>query len=316
MASEPSTAAQRGPTSGVHEALSATGTPKPLLASEVLRDELAPKDPARRAIRIWLLVVAAALVALGLAFRHGVGVPGERLDSATLSFSAAGALAALALLPFPYAPRAGVAALLGLALMALGFRGAGPLAGIAVDGGLLKDLGRLVTITVLPAALLFRAHYRAYRRARVMLAWALALALPFVVGEVVLAVNPAAALLPRIAAGADVAVVGCSLLGFMGEGTTGAGTVWAALVLAVLPAEIAVRQLTPLAEGDTGWLTYPATAVAVLAAALLASLGLFQLLAAGLAGDARRVSSPMRLLDEDANENESDSGLEQDGPVS
>ena len=310
MASEPSTAAaQRGPTSGVHQALSATGTPKPLLASEVLRDELAPKEPARQAIRIWLVVAAALLVALGLAFRHGVGVPTERLDSSTLSFSAAGALGALALLPFPYALRAGVAFLLGAALMALGFRGAGPMAGIAVDGGLLRDLGRLVTLTALPAALLFRAHYRAYRRARVMLAAALALAMPFVVVEVMLAINPAAALLPRIAAGADVVVIGCSLLGFMGEGTTGAGTVWAALVLAVLPLEIAVRQLTPLAEGDTGWLTYPATAVAILCAGLLTSLGLFQLLSAALAGDARRVSSPMRLVDED------DSGLEQGGPV-
>ncbi len=310
MASEPSTAAaQRGPTSGVHTALSATGTPKPLLASEVLRDELAPVEPGRRGMRIWLLVVAALLVALGLAFRLGVGVPSERLDASTLSFSGAGALVALAVLPFPYAPRAIVAFLLGAALMALGFRSSGPLAGIAVDGGLPRDLARLVTMTVLPAALLFRAHYRAYRRARAILAAALTISLPFFVLQVLLAVDPTAALLTRVAAGADVAVVGFSLFGFMGDGTTGAATVWASLVLAVLPVEIGLRQLTPLAEGGTGWLTYPATAVAILTAALLTSLGLFQLLAAALAGDARRASSPMRLVDED------DSDLEQGGPV-
>ncbi len=310
MASEPSTApAQRGPTSGVHQALSATGTPKPLLASEVLRDELAPVEPARRAVRVWLLVVAAMLVLLGLAFRHGVGMPAQRLDSATLSFSAAGAFAALALLPFPYALRAGVAFLLGAALMALGFRSSGPLAGIAVDGSLLENLARLVAMTALPAALLFRAHYRAYRRARVLLAWALVLALPLVVFQVLLAINNDAPLSARIAAGADIAVVGCSLLGFMGEGTTGAGTVWASLVLMVLPLQVGLRQLTPLAHADTGWLTYPATAVGILAAAILTSLGLFQLLAAALAADARRVSSPMRLVDED------ESALEQDGPV-
>lgn len=310
MASEPSTApAQRGPTSGVHQALSATGTPKPLLASEVLRDELAPVEPARRAARIWLLVVAALLVLLGLAFRHGVGVPAERLDSATLSFSAAGALAALALLPFPYALRAGVAFLLGAALMALGFRGSGPLAGIAVDGNLLRQLARLVAMTALPAALLFRANYRAYRRARVLLAWALVLSVPLLVFEVLVAIHPAAPLLARIAAGAGIAAVGSSLFGFMGEGTTGAGTVWGSLVLAVLPLAVGLRQLTSLAHPGAGWLTYPATAVAILGAGILTSLGLFQLLAAALAADARRVSSPLRLVDED------DSALEQDGPV-
>jgi hypothetical protein len=95
-----------------------------------------------------------------------------------------------------------------------------------------------------------------------------------------------------------VAVVLTALFGFMGDGSTGAGSFWAALILACLSAEIALRELTPLADADTGFMTYPATATGMLLATLLTSLGLFQLLAAAFGRDARRVSMSRPSLTE------------------
>ena len=263
---------------------------KPLLASEALREEVAPLEPGRREARAWLLGIAVVYGLLGFAFKAGIGVPDARIDASTISYSAAGAVAAVAILPFPYALRAGVALVLGVAVMTLGLRGAGPLAGLAVDGGLFRDLTRLVAVSALPAALIFRARYRAYGPARGILALALGLALPFVVVAALPILDPSGPVVSRAGAAVSVAVVFCSLFGFMGAGTTGAGSVWAGLVLLVLPSELALRELTPLAGPDTGVLTYPATSVALVAAATLAALGIYQLLAAALAGDARRRS--------------------------
>lgn len=293
---EPSTApVLRGPTSGIHRPVS---EPKPpLLASEVLREELAPLQPSRHACRVWLVLVAAALTALGLALRYGAGVPAERFAAATVAFSAAGALAAVAVLPSPYALRAAVAVLVGVVLMGLGLQSGGPLGGLTVDGSLERGIARLVTVTVLPAALMFRARYTAFRRARVILAVALALALPFVVVEGLLVVDSSAPVIARGGAALSVALVALSLFGFMGQGTTGWAALWAALVLGGLPIPVGLRHFT-LADDATGYLTYPATAVGLVCAGIVASLGLFQLLAAAFAPEARRlslVSSPSNL---------------------
>ena len=131
---------------------------------------------------------------------------------------------------------------------------------------------------------------RAFPRARHVLAGAMALSAPFIALEVMLAFEPGAPTVVRVAAGVCVAAVLSGLFGFMGESTTGASGFWAVLVLAVLPVEIAVRQLTPLADADTGYLTYPATAVGILCASLLTSVGVYQLLAAFWAPEARRLS--------------------------
>ncbi len=296
MSNESSTArVDRGPTSGVHPAVKPA--PKPLLASEVLREEIAPLEPARRGYRIGLAALALALAALGVALRLGVGAPALDPDAGTIAFSAAGAALAVAVLPFPYALRAGVALLLSAVLMVLGLRGAGPLAGLAVDGGFALDVARLTVIVALPGALLFRSRYIAYSRARVVLAAAIAAALPFVVMEVVLALNASAPGVARIAAGVNVVVVLLALFGFLGDG---AGRLWSTLVLVCLSAEIGVRQLTPLADADTGWLTYPITAAGVLVTGVIGGWALFQLLAAALAPHARRasMSRPSQVSDE------------------
>lgn len=282
--------AERGPTSGVHPA--AKQPLKPVLASEVLREELAPLQPSREQCRVWLVGLALALACLSLALRWGVGMPNGGADAATVGFSAAGALLAVAALPFPYALRASVVLLVGATLMVLGMRGAGPLAGMVVDGSGWRVAARLLAMTALPAALLFRAHYRAYGRARQILAAAMLLSIPFLASEVMLTLDSAAPMVLRIAATVNVAVVLCGLFGFMGVSTTGASTLWALLVLAVLPIEVGLRELTHLADGATGFLTYPATAVGMLVCGLMTSLASFQLLSAALAPEARRLSLP------------------------
>ena len=278
---EPNTArAARGPTSGVHPA--AKDPPKPLLASEVLQEELAPLQPALRQSRYWFIAVATALALLGMGFQSGVGDAG----AATIAYSAAGAVAAVAILPFPYALRAGVALLLGWVLMALGLKGSGPLTELVNYDGNWGGVFRMLTLTLLPAALLFRARYRTYPRARRLLAAALLASLPFVVAAVTRSLNVDAGLIARAAATLSVAAVACSLFGFMGESTTGAATLWALLILLVLPAELMFAGLS----GSASFLTHSATALATLCAALLGALGLFQLVASMLAPEARRIS--------------------------
>lgn len=297
MGSEPSTVTeQEGPSSGVHR--TAPAAARPVLASEVLRDEVAPLEPAHGVGRLWLLAVAACLALLGLGFRHGVGAPlAAQFDEGTIAFSAAGALSALGILPFPYALRAKVALVWALALMALGLRGAGPLAGLAIDGGLERDCFRLLAVTALPAALFFRSRYSSYRPARALLLGAMLLTLPFVALEMWLIAEPSAGLWSRAAATLNVAAVLCALFGFMrGDNTAGAlGS--GILVLIALPLELGLRQLSPLADAETGFLTYPATAVALLAVALVASLSIFQLLAAGFGPWARAATSRKKSND-------------------
>ncbi|MCA9645960.1 MAG: hypothetical protein H6718_33500 [Polyangiaceae bacterium] len=283
-------APKRGPTSGIHSA--AKAREKPMLASEALREDLAPSEPGKRQFRFWLIGIAFALVGLGFAFRNGIGNPELRWQAATVSFSAAGALIATAVLPFGYGLRAAVSFVIGIGLMAMGLKGSGPLSGIALDGGFLRDLTRLITLTLLPAALLFRAHYRAYRRARYMLATALVLALPFVVTEGLLLFNQSAEWVTRIAAGVNVLIVVCSLFGFTSSATSGGGSWWAMFVLFLVPVEIGLRQFTPLADAETGYLLYPATALGVQCASMLAALGLFQVVAARFGPHARDTSLP------------------------
>lgn len=261
--------------------------PKPLLASEVLREDLAPSEPARVSARWWLLGVAVSLGMLGLGYRFGVGAPGPEAHASRYSFTAAAILALVAGLPFPYLARALLAFGLGLALMALGVLGQGPLFALSMDGGAFRDAARLTAATVLPAALLFRVSYRAYPRARVLLGAALLISLPFFIGQVLLTLDPSVPAIVRWSAGLTVAVLLSTLFGFMGSGTTGASSLWASLLLGVLSADIALRQFTPLAGSDTGSFGYLALGTAILGASVVASVGLYQLLAAAFSADAR-----------------------------
>jgi hypothetical protein len=263
---------------------------KPLLASEVLRDDVAPHEPGRGKGRLWLLVIAIGLAVIGLSLRLGAGLPGERADGATTSFAAAAAVATLAVLPFPYGLRAGVALLLGVALMALGFRGFGPLAAIALDGGLGRAACRLFAMGVLPAALLFRAYYRQYVPALWIFGLVWLLSLPFAGLEAALAMTAAVPPIVRIAAAINAALVVCTGVGFVPHITTGAAKAIAAAILLLVPLEIALRELTFLAGPEAGPLTYAVAAAGMTVAGALADIGLFQLLAAAFSLSARRVA--------------------------
>jgi hypothetical protein len=260
---------------------------KLVLASEALKEDLAPLQPGKGSARWILIATAMALAFLGMAMRGGLGAHAGAPDAAGISFAAAGALGCVGLLPFPYALRAGVGVFFGFLLMLLGVRGLGPLGGMAVDGGVVRDICRLTAMSCLPAALLFRAHYRAYRRARLVLAAALLLSAPFAVAETLLALDASAPSIARASAVLDIVVVLCGLFGFMGQDTTGAGSVSASLLLLVLAASLGLRDLTPLAVSAEGLLVYTTTAIGTLCASTVMAMGLYQLLAAGLATDAR-----------------------------
>jgi hypothetical protein len=260
---------------------------KLVLASEALKEDLAPLQPGKALARWIQLGTGIAFALLGAAIRGGIGPQEGAPDPASITFAGAGALTAISILPFQYTLRAALGLFLGCALMFLGLRGFGPLGGLAHDGDIYRDLARLVTMTCLPAALMFRAHYRAYRRARLVLAAALLLSLPFAFGDVLLAADASAPLVARAAAVLGSMVLLCSLFGFMGADTTGAGMVWAPLVLFFVAGSLALREFTPLADHTDGRLLYATTATGMLCTAIVASSGLYQLLAAALATDAR-----------------------------
>src|SRR5580658_5769424 len=96
--------------------------PPPLLASDILREEVAPLAPARSALRALLLPLAVGFAAWGVAACAGWIAPGDRLTviSALLA-SAAATLAAL--IPASYAARAAFAALTGLVPLVVGATG-------------------------------------------------------------------------------------------------------------------------------------------------------------------------------------------------
>lgn len=268
----------------------ATGT-KPVLASEVLRDDVAPYHPGKTTERVVLAVAALALLLVGMAVRAGLGPIADGTKAASLSFAVAGAALASALLPLPYAVRACVSALLGLCLLTMGLREAGPLAALGSSDLTVAPLSRLVAMTALPAALFFRATYRAYGRARLVLSAALALSLPFAVAQVVVLLNDVPLVL-KIGALLDVIAVACGLIGFMGEDTTAGGVVCGSVQIGVLSAGLALLEFVAPALPFHGPLGHGVAATGLLVASTLVSVGLYQLLAALLATDARRASLP------------------------
>src|SRR5882672_10772202 len=80
-------------------------TPRLVLASEALRDDVAPREPGARAARFIVGGIACSFALLGLAMR--LGADATRTGSgSSVAFAAAGAAAGLAALPFPYSIRA------------------------------------------------------------------------------------------------------------------------------------------------------------------------------------------------------------------
>jgi hypothetical protein len=260
--------------------------PRLVLASEALREDLAPLEPGSRAAPGVISGVALALALLAIGLRPG-GADGATASSIT--FAAAGATAALASLPLSYPVRGVAVSVVGAGLLLLGAGAGGPLAGLRVGSTLGVEVWRILAVALLPGALLFRARYRAYPRARIVLGAALVAAAPFALCRGLVLLDSAAALADRARAAVDVAIILSGLFGFMGADTTAGGAVWAALVLGVLSSDIALRGLDT-AVGLSHWREHAAAAIGTAAAATLTATGGYHLLASWLAGDAQRAA--------------------------
>ena len=159
-----------------------TKTPPPVLASEVLREDLAPFEPCRGVSRFWDGMVAMLYLAVGVALRFDLGVSGVSPQAGAVCLAAAAASAATAVVPFLICGGRWSGAWSGRG------RGVGRLYGRRPLGRLEPDestiwfeLFRVLACVALPAALLFRSYYRAYARGRVLLGIAIAVTLPFLI---------------------------------------------------------------------------------------------------------------------------------------
>jgi hypothetical protein len=281
----------RSPASGVHTAPTKTAkkkTPPPVLASEVLREDLAPIEPGRRASRWWDGGVALLFLAVGVCLRFGLGVSNISPQAGAICLAAAAATGATGIVPFPYLWRAVVGGLAGATVLALGLFGAGPLALMADPvSNPLTEIFRVVTCVAVPAALLFRSYYRAYERGRLLLAVAFVLSLPFLASSVQVALDGPT--MGRVGAGLAIMGALLGLVAFMSAPTTMVSA-WCALVLtALIAADIGLRQLYAARPTGSGDLVYVLTGLAFFASVVPVALGLFQTWAAVYAREARLV---------------------------
>lgn len=261
----------------------------PVLASDILREEIAPRTPARHAVRVALSVVTAAfLVAAVLAW--GVGsfrLEGTFALQGALLTAFLGGIAAVA--PLPYAARAWLAVLAGGATLALGAFHFGPLARIG-DEGAASALAAMAMATLLPAALVFRSRYRAFRAARIILGGALVASLPAVVLLGAQAFDGNALVGDRVIAAAVVASAAAATLGFMGPETSAGCAQWAAIVVGTVVARPVWHAMLAAWSGrGPDVIALTTAALGELMATTLVTFALFQLLAAALAGQAREV---------------------------
>jgi hypothetical protein len=265
----------------------------PLLASEALRAELAPVEPWRAGGRLWCAMVGLWFGVLAL-----VPSPAEAFGSpAKLGSLALGAVALfVAAVPIGYAVRAALVLLVALTTALLGVAGLGPAAAAARPAAEWTLL-YVLAAAALPAALFFRAHYRAYAPARAILAAGLAAALPFASRAVLLVASDAHTLV-QVGAAVALGALGASLIGFMGSETTAAASYLAAAVfvgiLGALGCELVAATdpaaaWSELALGAGSW-------VAASGVALLGAIGVFQLLASRHWREARAVD--VRPLEE------------------
>lgn len=267
---------------------------KPLLASEALMEDLAPVEPGRGSARLWC-------AGLGLGFTLFGVLPLVQIRPggihAAVPWLVVGAIALVAALSrVTYRQRAVAMVVLGLLSGIVGLHGTA-----VVGPGL--SLVRLVPAIALAAALTFRARYRAYSGARVILGIALLLAGPFVVLAIMSLMGGLG--IAAIGTGVALAAIAASLVGFMGAETTGVGPYLSFGVVIAFAIELALRALfAPDADRTPGTIIDVVSgALAFSGASTLAALGLFQILAWRFAADARRIdlhsprSEPKRRQD-------------------
>jgi hypothetical protein len=263
-------------------------TPPPVLASEILREDLAPIEPGRQASRLWDGGLAILYLAVGICLRLDLGVSRVSPNAAAVCIAAAAATGVTAVVPFPYLWRAVVAGLIGAFVAVIGLFGGGPLALLRSPWSTpWVETFRVVTCVALPAALLFRSHYRAYQRGRVLLGIAFLLSIPFLAHEAIAAMHGPA--ITRV--GAALALLGplSALFAFMSSPTTAMTALCAQTLTALVALELGLRQFYAAPAPSAGPLAYPLTAVTFFASVVAIALGLFQTLAAVYAREARLV---------------------------
>ncbi len=242
-----------------------------MLASEALKDELAPVEPLRAQARAWCVAAGAVFAALGFAPRWTpAGKP-------VVELCAGAAAVAVGLAPMSYRLRAALMVSVAAAVGLLGVLGVGPASAMAYSVGE-WGLLHMIAVAALPAALLFRSRYRAYAGARAILAAALALALPLL-SYCALAID-GAPLAVQITSALAIVAVGFSLVGFMGSETTVAGDYLAGAIIAAVVAQVGAVTVGKLQPANPQvWISMLASAASFGGAAAVSAIGLFQLLA-------------------------------------
>ena len=261
----------------------------PVLASDILREEVAPIHPARRAIRVWLFAFSATFALAAIGAKLGVGIVRSG-DDAFVGAVATSALAiTAAIVPLRYSVRAALAALTGLVPLALGAVGLGPLAAFGTEG-VLPSATAIALVTLLPAALVFRARYRAFAGARTAVGIALAASVPAVAFLAMAAFDTSVPSVDRAASGIAAASALTALLGFMGPETSAGCSQWAAIIVIAHTSRLTIHAIRAAWAGDAhGMASFGAAALGELIASTLVTFALFQILAATLSGLARQV---------------------------
>jgi hypothetical protein len=271
------TAKKHEPGSGIH--------PKPILASEALKEDYAPLEPGASWAR--MLTGVSALVfagmAVGMAWSSWAKSVTSHIPAQTVSIAIV--LAVIAAARLRYTVRAGLMILVGVMVSLASLFQYGPASGLVQWSGthVPGEVARLVAATSLAAALFFRGHYRAFKGARHLLTFALLFSLPFVVRSSMVTIY-SGHLAERIAAGVTIVSVLTALTGFMGKGTTALGTTWGVCVLVTLSGEILFRHgPVPTQLNDIF------AALTMMVATSLVATGVFQIGAKRYATEARKV---------------------------
>lgn len=295
----------------------ASSTPlhrRPLLASEALIEDLAPVEPLGRNAQIVCVVTGLLFALLGALPHLGVASRGRSAFVPSLVVGAVTVFAAVTRVS--YRQRAVAMVAVGAIVAVLGIAGTGPAQGIA-EGGAIWSIARWLAAALLPAALLFRARYRAFQGVRLLLGVAFLAALPFAVHALLLVMAPVDFGLVQVGALIALVALAAGLVGFMGSETTAAGTFIAPAMIAAFALQAGLQRIgaqipgsladvfgviETAAEDPEAIQVAPAvalsiatvwdaavTTVALGASALLSALGLFQILAWKFAPAARKI---------------------------
>jgi hypothetical protein len=206
-----------------------TPAPRPVLASECLRDDIAPIEPHAARTKIWLTSLGGTLVLVSVAMTLKL-LPSRSIVDAMVPAIAGLALAAPGLAKASYAVRGVVSLVAAVGLLILGVAGVAP----GVRGGMhpLIDAVRVFGPALLSASLFLRATYRASRSTRVGIVTGVTLFVLAGAWAGGMAVwSSDVSIFARLGAGSMVLLSGLSLLGFMGEETTAACEVWGVVAL-------------------------------------------------------------------------------------